>query len=183
MATRNPVADGLEAQFREAEARMDVLVARARAEQAGEEMQEVSGLRAAREKARATLDAMKRDAAADFETSRRAVEQALAELDAGIDRAGARADAWDAARARRFDARLDEADARLRVWKAEAAQRKAALDVERRDALAALEQRAAEGRARAAEWREAAGAKAEAALAGAARTFDAAYADAARLFE
>lgn len=84
------MTDKLDAQFRKAEAELDVLQAQAEARRAKEDMDEISGLRTMRERAKQKLADMKRKASENAETSRREAESALHELQAGIKRASER---------------------------------------------------------------------------------------------
>lgn len=173
---RNPVADEMDAQFREIDARLDALQAQAEARQAKEEMDEISGLRAAREKAKQKLADLKQNATANVEYTRAAVQEDLHELEVGIGRVRDRYHAWDEARERRLDARLDEAEAHLRVWKAQVDAKRAKHAMKRHDELAKLEESVALTRASAAAWKYARhDRKAQDALEDAARHFDEAF--------
>lgn len=180
---RNPVADEMDAQFREIDARLDVLQAQAEARQAKEEMDEISGLRAAREKAQQKLADLKENATANVEYARAAVKQDLNELEVGIETVRDRYHAWDEARERRLDARLDEADAQLRVWKAQADSKRAKHAMKRHDELAKLEESVALARASSAAWKFARhDRKAQDALEDTARHFDEAFEAAAKRY-
>ena len=189
MKTRNLEAERLDAQLREAAAQLDVLQAQAEARKAKDEMDEISGLRAAQERARKDLAGLKRQTAGSAAAARRKVEGAVHDLEAGIERARERyaettVGKWDEARERRFYARLDEADARLRVWKAQADQKLAGQAIKVHDDLATLEERIALARARsteAAHHRH--NRQAQEALEEAARRFDEAYDAAAKRYE
>ena len=93
MRTRDLVADTLDARFREADAKLDALHARARARRADEEMDQISGLRAARELARWEYVGMTRLPHADTDSSRRTVERALHDIEIAIGRLFERIDA------------------------------------------------------------------------------------------
>jgi hypothetical protein len=180
---RNLAADRFEAEVKEAEARLKVLQAQAEARDAKRDMDEISGLAAAKERVKKELTAMKRQASADYATAKRAVEQNLATLQADIKRISDRYTAWDAARERQFYARLDEADARLKAWNAQIQEKRAEHGMKRENELAKLEENIALARARAAEARrEKYTAKAQAALEEAAQHFDQAYAAAAKRY-
>jgi hypothetical protein len=93
---------------------------------------------------------LKQEAAADYAATKREVEKEIRELQDGIQRVNERVMTWDAARERQFYARLDEAEAKLKVWKAQADQKRADVAMKLNDDLAALEQKIALARARAA---------------------------------
>jgi hypothetical protein len=93
MRTSDPIADTLDARFHEADARLDSLHARALARRADEEMDQISGLRAARELARWEYVGMTRLPWADIESSRRTVERALHDIEVAIGRILDRIDA------------------------------------------------------------------------------------------
>lgn len=189
MKNGNLEAERLEAQFREADARLEVLAAQAEARNAKAEMDEISGLRAARDRIRQDIAELKQLSANKAAAARRKVEAALDNLRAGIEQAKQRYQAtklgkWDAAAERRFHARLDEADARLRVWKAQADQQRAGTAIKVHDDVARLEERIALARARSAEASRARhDRKAHEALEEAARLFDEAYDAASRRYE
>jgi len=184
-------AEMYEAQVREADARLKALKAQAEAKKAKADMDEISGLTAAKEQVKQDIAEMKKFAAADVAATRKDFEQVkknadrgLKDLQAKIDRASDRYSAWDDARERRFNARLDEADAKIKAWKATADQQRVHDVRETRDALATLEEKAALARARAAEARrEHYNAKSQQALDDAARYFDQAYDAAAKRYE
>lgn len=177
-------ATRLDAQVREAEARLDALQAQAEARKASEDMAEISGLRAASERARKALGDLRREAAGNAEAFRLEAEREVRDLNAGIDRLDERYAAWDDARERRFNARLDEAEARLRAWKARDKQRHAEHLMKRHDELAALEERIALARARSAEAaHDRYDLKSQEALEDAARHFDEAFEAASKRYE
>src|SRR5688500_3085177 len=78
------IAEALEAEFREDEARLDAIVAKAEATDAKAQMDEVSGLKAARERVRGAVRELETNVAADFDASKLAVERGLRELEAGM---------------------------------------------------------------------------------------------------
>ncbi len=176
-------AEKLDAEVREAEARLKALVAQAEAGKARADMDEISGLTAAKERVKRDIADLKQKAAADYATAKRSVEKSVKELQVDIQRVSEKYTAWDAARERRFYARLDQADAELKIWKAQADQKRSDVSMKASDALATLEEKLALARARAAEARaEKNSAKAQAALEEAARHFDAAYDAAAKRY-
>jgi hypothetical protein len=177
------LAERFEAQVKEAEARLKVLQAQAEARDAGRDMDEISGLAAAKERVKQEVSSMKRQASADYASAKRTIEQGITALQADIARVSQRYNAWDAARERQFYARLDEADARLKVWKAQVDRKRAEQGMKREDDLAKLEEKIALARARAADARrEKYTAKAQAALEEAAQHFDQAYEAAAKRY-
>ena len=184
-------AEMYEAQVREADARLKALKAQAEAKKAKADMDEISGLTAAKDQVKQDISQLKKFAAADVAATRKDFEQVkknadrgLKDLQAKIDRASDRYSAWDDARERRFNARLDEADAKVKAWKATADQQRVHDARETRDALATLGQKVALARASAAEARrDHYNAKSQQALDDAARYFDQAYDAAAKRYE
>ncbi|HSL70488.1 MAG TPA: hypothetical protein VK864_09615 [Longimicrobiales bacterium] len=184
MAKKDFVAEKYDAQFREADAKLDALQAQAEARHAQEDMDEISGLRAAKERARQKLAELKVSASENYESTKRAVEHAVNDLEVGISKVSERYSSWDSARERRFNARLDEAEAKLRGWKARVDQKKAERGLERRDELSKLEEKAALARARSAELsHDRHNKKAQEALEDAARHFDEAFDAATKRYE
>jgi hypothetical protein len=191
MTTPDFNAELYEAQVREADARLKALKAQAEAKTAKADMDEISGLTAAKEQVKQDIAAMKKFAAADVAATRKDFEQVKKNADRGlkdlqikIDRVSDRYSAWDDARERRFNARLDEADAKVKAWKATVDQQRLHDKRETRDALATLEEKVALARASAAEARrEHYNAKSQQALDDAARYFDQAYDAAAKRYD
>lgn len=180
---RNLAAEKLEAEVREAEARLKVLEAQAKARDAKKDMDEISGLSAAKERTRARVAELKRLAAEDYQATKEELEKDVEAIKAGLKRLGERYQAWDAAATRRLDARLDEAEAQLQIWSAQVAKTRAEQAMKRQDALAALEESIALARASAAEAQhEKYSARAQAALEKAATHFKQAYEAAARQY-
>jgi hypothetical protein len=170
------VAAKFEAEVREADARLTALQAQAEARKAKAEMDEISGLAAAKERVKKSIANLKQQAAADYAATKREVEKEIKDLQADIQRVDERFTAWDSARERQFYARLDEAEARLEVWKAQADQKRADVAMKSHDDLAALEEKIALARARgAAAKTEQYSAKARAAFEESERYFDQAY--------
>ena len=170
------VAAKFEAEVREADARLTVLQAKAEAKKAKAEMDEISGLAAAKERVKKNIANLKQQAAADYAATKREVEKEIKDLQADIQRVDERFTAWDSARERQFYARLDEAEARLQVWNAQTNQKRADVAMKSHDDLAALEEKIALARARAAAAKnERYSAKARAALEESERYFDQAY--------
>lgn len=179
----NPVADKMDAEFRELDARLDKMEAQAKAREAKDEMDEISGLRATRDKAKQKLADFKLDASANAEYARTVAQTDLKDLEVGIDKVRDRYHAWDDARERRLYAELDEAEAQLRVWKAKADSKRADHTMSRQDDLAKLEESVALTRASAAAYKYARhDRKAQDALEDAARHFDKAYDSATKTY-
>lgn len=173
-----------DAELREADARLKVLQARAEGTKAKNDMDEISGLAAARKRVKKNLADLKQAAAADYAATKRDVEKEIRELQDGIQRVNERVLAWDVARERQFYARLDEAEAKLKVWKAQADQKRADVALKLHDDLATLEEKIALARARSATAKtERYSAKSLTALEEAERYFIQAYAAAARRYE
>jgi phage shock protein A len=177
-------AQKLDAEVREAEGRLQAMQARAEARKAKAEMDEISGLTAAKERVKKEVASLKQQAAADYAATKHMVEQDIKALQADIQRVSEKYTAWDAARERRFYAQLDEAEARLKVWKAQAQRKQAEHTMKAKDDLATLEEQIALARASAAAARsQRYSAEAWAALEDAARHFDEAYDAAAKRYE
>lgn len=176
-------AQKLEAEVREAEARLKLLQAQTEARRAKEDMDQISGLTAAKERVKQQIAEMKRQAGENYAARKREAEEGIKTIKADLQRISERYTAWDAARERQFYARLDEADAKLKVWKARAQQKGARHEMKRHDDVATLEEQIALARARAAEAsHEKHSAKADAALEEAAYHFDQAYEAAAKRY-
>ena len=186
MAThaKDLAAQKFEAEIREAEARLELMRAQSEGRNAKQDMDEVSGLTAAKDRVKNDIADLKRKTGEQYETAKRAVERGIEDLKADMQRVGERFTAWDDASDRRFTARLDEAEARLKVWKAQADQKRAERGMKRHDALATLEENIALARASSAEARhEKYSAKAQAALEDAVDHFQEAYEAAATRYE
>ncbi len=97
-----------EAEVREADARLKVLQAQAEAGKAKADMDEISGLAAAKERVKKNIADLKQQAAADYAATKREVEKEIKDLQADIQRVNERFTTWDSARERQFYARLDE---------------------------------------------------------------------------
>ena len=174
----------LEAEVREADATLKALQAQAEARQARGDMDEISGLAAAKDRVKKNVAKLKQQAASDYAATKQAVEKEVRDLQADIQRVTERYSAWDAARERQFNAQLDEAEAKLELWKAQADQKRAERGMKRNDDLATLEQKIELARARAADAKhQRYTAKAQEALEDAARHFNQAYDAATRRYE
>jgi hypothetical protein len=177
------LAAKFDAEVREADARLKVLQAQAEARKARGDMDEISGLAAAKERVKREVADLKQKAAADYAAAKSAVEKEIKDLQADIQRVNERYTAWDAVRERELNARLDEADAKLEVWKAKVDQKRAQHAMKRNDELGTLEEKIALARARSAEAKsEKYSAKAQQALEDAARHFVQAYDAAAKRY-
>jgi hypothetical protein len=154
MSTQEAYAARLEAQMRTADARLDEMEAQARARNARAEMDEISGLRARRDKIRQQVAEAKQKAGDDWEGLRSRVEANWSELRRDVIQRHTKFTVWDEARERRFVAHLDEAEAALR----ESAAKDAAVAAEGRIGLAEagdeLRDKAARARTRFAAWRQ-----------------------------
>jgi len=180
---RELLATRFDAEVREAGARLTVLQAQAEARKARADMDEISGLAAARERVKKEVADLKQKAAADYVAAKNIVEKEIKDLQADIQRVNERYTTWDAARERELNARLDEADAKLEIWKAKVDQSRSQHAMKRNDDLATLEEKIALARARAAEAKHAKyTAKAQQALDDAAGHFVQAYDAAAKRF-
>jgi hypothetical protein len=172
-----------EAEVREAEARLNVLEADAKARQARADMDEISGLTGIQTGIRHQIAELKHAAAQDYAQTQADVKDSIAKLQAAIKRLDARLAAWDEAADRRLNAQLDKAEAKLEVWKAQADQRKAERGMKRQDELdelanelAKLNETIALARARSAEAKhEEYSAKSQAAVHEAALRFNEAF--------
>lgn len=117
----------LQAQLRAADARIDELDAAARARNARAEMDEISGLRAHRDRVRELLVNMRGVAQDDRDALRAQAQDDWMNLQRSLADVNARFGAWDDAREKRLNAHLDEADAVLRG--ASAREQEAAADM------------------------------------------------------
>jgi hypothetical protein len=188
---RDYAAEKYDAQLREADASLNALKAKAEARKAKADMDEISGLTAAREQVRKDIADFKKFAADDYAQTKRdaqqiqqGIDRRVRELQTRIERANERYSAWDEARERRFNARLDQAEAKAQVWKAQADQARAEDARDARNLVASVQEKTALARARAAEARsDRYTEKSRQALEDAARHFDQAYDAAVTRFE
>ena len=177
------LAEKLDAEFREAEAKLQLLRAKAEARNAKADMDEISGLTAAKDRVKKNIAELKHQASANYAAAKASAERGLKELQAKIQIADDRYSAWDEARQRRFDARLDEAEARAKIWKAKADQKRTTQSMKFQEDLANLDGKIANAKARMAEFRRDQSRKAQDALTDAERHFDKAFEAAERNFE
>jgi hypothetical protein len=154
MNTQQAYTDRLDAQMRAADARLDQLEAAARAHNAQAEMDEVSGLRARRDRVRQQVADARKAAWDDSEALRRRVDADWTDFRRSVADAHGRYTAWDAARERRFNARLDQADAALRESAAADADVAAGGRAQIAEAQNELRDSAAAARQKFAAWRE-----------------------------
>ena len=181
---RDLVAEQLNAEVKEAEAKLNVMQAQAQARRAQAEMDEISGLAATKDQVKRNIAKFKERTAADHSTAKGALEKEVRNFQADVNRVRDKYTGWDSARERRFYARLDEAEARLKVWQAQLDQKRVDARVRSQGELAVLPQKIAVAKARAAEAKRNKGdAAAQAALEEAAREFDDAYDAAAKQHE
>ena len=194
MTTPNSMQTSLgeyDAQVHEADARLKILKAQAEAKRAKADMDEISGITAAKELVKRDIAEAKKFAAndyaqtkKDFEKAKKNADRGLKDLQARIDRVSERYSAWDEARERRFNAQLDEADAKVKLWKIQADKDRAQDTREAKAALATLQEKIALARASAAEARrEHYNAKSQQALEDSARHFDEAFVAASKRYE
>jgi hypothetical protein len=104
----------LDAQMRVADARLDQMEARARARNARSEMDEVSGLRARRDKIQQQVATAKKELKGDWDAVRGRVDATWTDFRRDLATSHSKFTAWDDARERKFIAHLDEAEGVLR---------------------------------------------------------------------
>jgi hypothetical protein len=159
MARKDLKAKKLDAEQQKSAAQRDAMAAAGRAKAAGQEMQEISGVKQ-------KIADVTAQAKADAEAERTKFE------------------AWDAARERRFNARLDQADAKLREWKAKVEIMRAEEGMREHDLFADLKESVELARARMAEWQHARHERrAQEAIADAERHFEQAFDAASSRYE
>ena len=149
-----PYGDRFHAQLRAADARIDELEAAARARNAQAEMDEISGLRAQRDRVRKKLADVREKSRDDWEAVRRELEPELSNFRSAVADASDRYTAWDQAREKRFNARLDEAEATLRRYAAQGAEVAADTRVRIAEAGDDLKERTAAARRSFDNWRQ-----------------------------
>jgi hypothetical protein len=146
--------DRLEAQMRAADARLDQMEAAARARNAQGEMNEISGLRARRDKVRQQLAAARKEMQNKAEEMRQHADADWSSVRRDIANAHSRFSTWDNARERRFNAHLDEAAGALRESQAKDAETAANVRAQLADARQELQNKVAEARRHYEAWRE-----------------------------
>jgi len=154
MSTQDAYAARLQAQMRVADARLDQLEAQARARNAQTEMDEVSGLRARRDKLRQQVEAAKKELSGDWDAVRGRVGSNWTDFRRDVTATHNRFTAWDTVRERRFIAHLDEAESALRGYTAKDAEAAADVRVEASEAHDELRDKVAAARQRLDAWRE-----------------------------
>jgi hypothetical protein len=154
MDTEKAYADRLEAQMRTADARLDEMAAAARARNAKAEMDEISGLRAQRDRVSQHVADARKKMRGDWEAVRREVEAEWTGFRRSVNDAHTKYTAWDSAREQRFNAHLDQADAALRRSAAQDAEVAADARVQLADANDELKSKADSARQSYKAWRE-----------------------------
>lgn len=182
MADHDVTDEKLDAELRETDARLTMLQSQASARQAKDEMDEISGLRAARDRTQKQFTDLKQKGAASLEREREAIQSALHDLEVEIEVISDRYGAWDAARERRFQARVAEADAQIQMWNAQTDAHQAEGQMQYDAEVAALKQRVDAAKTAFQEWKARQDEKTQQALATASRQFDAAYQSVKRKF-
>lgn len=119
MDSEQAYVDRVNAQMRALDARLDEVEAAARARNATEEMNEISGLRQLRDRMRQHLADVKQQTTDDWQATRRDFEDEWNDFRRSVSDAHSRLIAWDETREQRFNAHLDEADAAVRRSAAE----------------------------------------------------------------
>lgn len=87
MTNRESVAESLDEEFREADAKLDALRAKAEAARAEQQTDRISRLWPLRQQVRQKLSELKRTSSENLEATRHAAEYALHDLERRIDRA------------------------------------------------------------------------------------------------
>src|SRR5262245_6752876 len=114
MASQQAYGARLEAQMRAADARLDQMEAQARARNARAEMDEISGLRARRDKIREQVAGAKKDLKGDWDAVRGRVDSNWTDFRRDVSASHRKLVGWDAAREKKLTAHLEEAGAFLR---------------------------------------------------------------------
>jgi hypothetical protein len=153
MNTQEAYAARLEAQMRAADARLDQMEAQARARNARAEMNEISGLRARRDKINQQVAAAKKDLHDDWEAVRRQVDSDWTAFRRSVSESHSRYTAWDEARERKFSAHLDEAESALRESSARDAEAVADARIDLAGAQQELRDKTAAARRKYDAWR------------------------------
>ena len=183
MVDQNLTDQKLDAELREADARLSMLRSQAHARHAKDEMDEITGLSAARDRADQKLADLKRQGSQSLDDARREVSGALHDLQVRIELASDRYSAWDAARERRFNARIAEAEAQVRVWDAQTDVHQAEGEIQYRTELAMLKQQIETAKTKFKDWTARADQQTQDALATASRQLDATFESIARKLE
>jgi hypothetical protein len=154
MDTEKAYAERLQAQMRTADARLDEMEAAARARDARAEMDEISGLRAQRDRVRQHVSDARKKMSDDWQAIRREVDSEWTSVRSSIAQAHNKFTAWDSAREQRFNAHLDQADAALRRSAAQDAEVAADVNVQLAEARDDLKAKAGAARRSYDSWRE-----------------------------
>jgi hypothetical protein len=154
MESEQDYADRIQAQMRALDARIDEVEAAARARNASDQMNEVSGLRRVRDRVRQHLADVKQHTQDDWQTTRSELEGEWNEFRRSVSDAHSRYVAWDEAREQRFNAHLDEADAALRRSAAEDAVVAAGVKARVSEARNDLKEKTAQARRTYDTWRK-----------------------------
>ena len=154
MATQDAYASRLQAQMRVTDARLDQMEAQARARNAKAEMDEISGLRARRDKLNQQVAATKKEFGNDWDKVRSKVGNSWAELRRDVSATHNRFTAWDTARERRFIAHMDEAEGALKESAAQDAKVAADVRIEASEAHKELSDKVGAAHQRYDAWRE-----------------------------
>jgi hypothetical protein len=153
MDTEKAYAERLQAQMRTADTRLDEMEAAARARNAKAEMDEISGLRAQRDRVSKHVADVKKQMRDDWQAVRGEVDAEWTDLRRSIADAHTKYTAWDGAREKRFNAHLDQADAALRRSAAEDAEVAADARVQLAEASDDLKSKAASAHRNYDAWR------------------------------
>jgi hypothetical protein len=175
MVDQNPTDQKLDAELREADARLSMLQSQANARHAKDEMDEITGLSAARDRASQKLADLKRQGTQSLDNARREVSGALHDLQVRIEMASDRYSAWDSARERRFNARVAEAEAQVKVWDAQTDAHQADGEIQYRNERAMLKQQIDTAKDKFKEWKARTNQETQDALATASRQLDATF--------
>lgn len=154
MDTEKAYADRLQAQMRTADARLAEMEAAARARNARAEMDEISGLRAQRDRVSQHVADARKKMRDDWEAVRREVDAEWTGFRRSVNDAHTRYTAWDSAREQQFNAHLDQADAALRRSAAQDAEVAADVRVQVAEASDELKSKADAARRDYKAWRE-----------------------------
>jgi hypothetical protein len=154
MASQDALNQQLDAQLRETDARLNLLQSQAEARHAKDEMDEITGLRAARDRASQTIAGV------------------LQDLQVKIEQASDRYGAWDAARERRFQARLAEAEAQQQIWNAQTDAHQAAGEIQYENEVATLKQQVETAKTKYKDWKARTNQQTQKALAAASQDLD-----------
>jgi len=154
MDTEKAYADRLQAQMRTADARLDEMEAAARARNAKAEMDEISGLRAQRDRVSKHVADARKKMRDDWEAVRREVDVEWTGFRRSVNDAHTKYTAWDSVREQRFNAHLDQADAALRRSAAQDAEVAADARVQLAEAGDELKSKADSARRSYKAWRE-----------------------------